>query len=44
MEMVATIDSSGLASFTMAGIYATGQDRFSVVNELTIVDGFNIRG
>jgi hypothetical protein len=39
-----TIDTSGLTSFTMAGIYATGQDRFSVVNELTIVDGFNIRG
>jgi hypothetical protein len=40
----ATIDTSGVTSFTMAGIYATGQDRFSVVNELTIVDGFNIRG
>jgi hypothetical protein len=40
----AKIDTSDIASFTMAGIYATGQDRFSVAGELTIVNGFNILG
>jgi hypothetical protein len=40
----ATIDTNGVNGFSMAGIYANGQDRFSVANELTVVSGFNIRG
>jgi hypothetical protein len=40
----ATIDVSGVSGFSMAGLYASGQDRFSVAGELTTVDGLNING